>query len=247
MGRASEMQIRDALKATKLEGGGFADLMAAFEVGQPVLAIYEDDGEWYDATVEAVRESDGWIEVSFDEYDDGETYVVPPENVEARADDGGDDDDGRGGRGRRGAPRGAAVPPPAIANPFGAQRAALPIAAHRAEFLGALERSQAVVLEGETGSRQVDPGAAVCARARRRAWAAVQHHCDAAAPDLGARRRRTRRRRARRDAGRHRGLLDPAGEQELGGDGAALLHDGHPDAPAGGGPGARWRHPSLRG
>ena len=78
MGRASEMQIRDALKATKLEGGGFADLMAAFEVGQPVLAIYEDDGEWYDATVEAVRESVLRIEVIFHEYDDGETNDVPP-------------------------------------------------------------------------------------------------------------------------------------------------------------------------
>ena len=114
-----------------------------------MLAIYEDDGEWYDATVEAVL-SDGWIEVSFDEYDDGETYV-PPENVEARADDGGDDDDGRGGRGRRrGARRGCA----AAGDRQPVRRAAGGAADRRAprRILGALERSQAVVLEGETGS-----------------------------------------------------------------------------------------------
>ena len=109
-----------------------------------MLAIYEDDGEWYDATVEAVRESDGWIEVNFDEYDDGETYVVPPENVEARADDGGDDDDGEEGAaaaGRRAAGCAAADD----RQPVWRAAAALPIATAPNSWRAG--RSQAVVLK----------------------------------------------------------------------------------------------------
>ena len=100
MGRDDEWMVRQALRAARLSNDCLIDDddddEYAFVEGDRCLALWEEDGEWYDASV--VDVGDTWIVVYFDDWDFTEELIYDEDHVVPHPDapPGGDVQDGGG-------------------------------------------------------------------------------------------------------------------------------------------------------